>query len=289
MKICFVGQKLYFSKQVDDGVEDAMWLEIYPGKGRWEEILKVDADIFVFFMPHQVPHNIRVRLRGLEVAVHAEPIPKFYEGNYITSADIQQRYTELRPALNFKHFYHHDKTSFPILEREGVQPREFISAISTKKFYPMGAEKKWDFFFFGRETDHRLEMLLPVKHLWSQKFLHIAHGIDGAELNRLMNMSKIGINAHCEKLPAHENRLQVCMASGLFVMSEPLSHNDFFVPGKHFVEFRDSDELIRVARYYLEREDEREEIAQAGFELVTQNLASHIVWPKLVQEVLGAS
>jgi len=29
MKVCFVGQKLYFSKQVDSGVEDAVWLEVY--------------------------------------------------------------------------------------------------------------------------------------------------------------------------------------------------------------------------------------------------------------------
>ena len=286
MKICFVGQRLYFDKQVNSGVEDAVWLEVATGIGDWNDVLKVDADIFVFFMPHQVPHNIRRRLRGIEVAVHAEPIPKFIDGNYITSKDIHQRYLDLAPATNYKHFYHHDKTSFPVLEREGMRPKEFISAISTKKFHPMEMEKKWDLLFFGRETQHRLDMLLPSKHLWGDRFLHIAHGVNGAELNTLMNMSKIGINAHCEALPALENRMQACMAAGLFVMSEPLSHNDFFVPGQHFVEFRDSDELIRVAKYYLEREDEREAIAQAGFDLVTQNLAAHIVWPRLIKEVL---
>lgn len=286
MKICFVGQRLYFDKQVDSGVEDAVWLELATGIGDWNDLLKVGADIFVFFMPHQVPHNIRTRLRGIEVAVHAEPIPKFIDGKYLTSQDIHQRYLDLKPAFNYTHFYHHDKTSFPVLEREGLQPREFISAISTKKYYPMEMEKKWDFIFFGRETQHRLDMLLPAKHLWGGKFLHIAHGVNGAELNTLMNMSKIGINAHCEKLPALENRIQTMLACKLFVMSEPLSHNDFFVPGVHFVEFRDSAELIRVSQHYLEREDEREAIALAGYELVTQNLASHIAWPRLIKEVL---
>ena len=286
MKVCFVGQRLYFEKQVDPNVEDAVWLEVAPGIGSWEWLLGVQADMFVFFMPHQVPQDIRRRLKGIEVAVHAEPIPKFIDGNYITSADLHQRYLDLKPAANFKHFYHHDKTSFPVLEREGLRPREFISAVSTKKFYPTGGEKEWDFFFFGRETEHRLKMLQLVKHYWGGKFLHIAHGVDGWELNRLINMSKIGINAHCEAIPALENRMQVGMAAGLFMMSEPLSHNDFFVPGKHFVEFRDTNELIGVAKYYLERVEEREAIARAGYELVTQNLAAHIVWPKLIREVL---
>jgi spore maturation protein CgeB len=71
------------------------------------------------------------------------------------------------------------------------------------------------------------------------------------------------------------------------MMSEPLSHNDFFVPGKHFIEFRDANELVNKARYYLEHEDERNEIAQAGFDLVTKNLASHIAWPRLIDEVLA--
>jgi hypothetical protein len=263
-----------------------MWLEICSGVGDWEWLLDISASMFIFFMPHQVPQDIRRRLKGIEVAVHAEPIPKFIDGKYMTSQDINQRYLELKTATNFRHFYHHDKTSFPVLEREGLHPREFISAVSTKKFYPMEVEKNWDLFFFGKETQYRLDTLLRAKHYWGNKFLHIAHGIDGEELNRVMNMSNIGINAHCEKLPAMENRMQVMLAAGLFVMSEPLSHNDFFVSGRHFVEFRDSDDLIRISQYYLEHEDERNEIAQAGFDLVTKNLASHIAWPKLINEVL---
>ena len=292
MRICFVGQALYFLKQVEHDLDDAYsvtWMELAPNVGNWADLLKVDADIFIFFMPHQCPPSIRKRLRGKVVGVHAEPLPKFIDGKCIITQDIWDRLQQLRPALDMEHFYHHDKTSFPVLEREGVQPKEFISAIATETYCPQDLPKKWDLIFFGRETEHRLNMMLEAKHLWGERFLHIAHGVAGDELNRMMNMSRIGVNTHCEKdIPALENRIQTALACKLLVLSEPLSHNDFFVPGQHFVEFRSADELIQKAKYYLEHDEEREKIAKAGYGLVTKHLAAKVVWPKLIREVLSS-
>ena len=289
MRVCFVGQKLYFAKQVERDLDDkysVTWMELAPGVGNWANLLKVDADIFIFFMPHQCPVGIRRGLRGKVVGVHAEPLPKFIDGKCIITQDIWDRLQQLRPALDFEHFYHHDKTSFPVLEREGIRPKEFISAIATGTYYPQELPKKWDLIFFGRETEHRLDTMLSAKHTFGERFLHIAHGIAGDELNRMMNTSKIGINVHCEKdIPSLENRIQACMACKLLVLSEPLSHNDFFVPGQHFVEFRTADELIQKARYYLEHDEEREKIATAGYELVQKHLAAKVVWPRLIEEV----
>ena len=300
-KVYYVGQRLYFGKQVP---QDAMWLELVHGYDcNWNVLLEIPADLFVFFMPHHVPPEIKRKLAGRMVGIHAEPLPKHIGDKYITSDDVHKRLIALTAAFDLgrtpvyppTRLYHHDKTSFPTLEREGVHVKEFISAIDTDTFFPLekGAtfspeerEKKWDLIFYGRETEHRLGMMLAAKHQFGARFLHIAHGIDGDELNRLQNMAKLGINCHTEGIPAIENRIQVMMASGLFVLSEPLSHNDCFIPGQHFIEFHDANELIHKARYYLEHEDEREKIARAGREFVVKNLAARVKWPALFDEVL---
>lgn len=285
-KVCYVGQRLYFGKQVSP---KETWLELAAGLDcDWNQILRTEADLFVFFMPHHVPPNIKNRIRHKMVGVHAEPLPKFIDGEYKSSQDVHNRLKELIPAFDFKHLYHHDKTSFPIFEREGIHVKEFISAIDTETYYPEEREKKWDLIFYGRETQHRLDTMLPAKHQFGGRFLHIAHGIDDYELNRMQNMSIIGVNCHTEEIPSLENRMQVMMASRLFVLSEPLSHNDCFVPGLHFIEFKDANDLIWKAKYYLEHDDEREKIAQAGYEFVLRNLAASRKWPKLVDEVLDS-
>ncbi len=281
-KVCYVGQRLYFGKQVP---KDAMWMELVHGDD-WSVLLDIPADLFVFFMPHHVPPDIKRRIKDKMIGIHAEPLPKHINGKYVVSDDIYKRLIELTAAFDFKHLYHHDKTSFPILEREGVHVKEFISAIDTDTYFPEEREKKWDLIFYGRETQHRLGMMLGAKHQFGGRFLHIAHGIDGDELNRLQNMSIIGVNCHTEGIPAIENRLQVMLASGLMVLSEPLSHNDCFIPGQHFIEFHDANELIHKARYYLEHKDEREKIAQAGHDFVVKNLAAKVKWPALFDEVL---
>jgi len=285
-KVCYVGQGLYFGKQVP---RDAMWLELAAGLDcDWNQMLKADADLFVCFMPHHVPPHIKGRIKNKIVGVHAEPLPKFINGQYMTSKDVHNRLVDLTAAFDLKHLYHHDKTSFPIFEREGIKVKEFISAIDTDTYFPGEWEKRWDLIFYGRETQHRLDMMLPAKHQFGGRFLHIAHGIDGQLLNQFQNESIIGVNCHTEEIPALENRIQTAMASKLFVLSEPLSHNDFFVPGVHFIEFRDANELIHKTKYYLEHKDEREAIAQRGYELVTQKLAARVAWPRLIDEVKGS-
>gem|GEM_PF-6572873 len=289
-KVCYVGQRLYFGKQVP---KDALWLELANGTDcDWNQILRTDADLFVFFMPQHIPPGIKNKIRNRIIGVHAEPLPKHVNGKYVVSDDIHKRLIDLTAAFDLyvghpdKWLYHHDKTSFPTLEREGIRVREFISAVDTDTYFPEDREKKWDIIFYGRETQHRLNTMMPAKHVFGGRFLHIAHGIDGDELNRLQNMSTIAVNCHTEGIPALENRLQVAMASKLLVLSEPLSHNDFFVPGKHFIEFRSTEELILLAQHFLEHEDEREVIARAGYELVTQKLAAKVAWPNLISEVM---
>lgn len=293
MKICFVGQDNYFRKQVEADLDDlyeVTWKNItFGGVGNWSDLLDVEADVFVFFMPHTVPPQILTQLQGKIVGKHAEPLPKFINGRtYVESIDTLARFQEFMVvAKRFKYLYHHDKTSLPVLEREGIQAKEFISPIAIGTYYPEEQEKIWEAIFLGKDTPWRAYILSLAKHQLCGRFLQSNHGMVGNELRRILNKTKIGINVHTENLPALEDRLQIYMACKLFVLSQPLSHRDFFRPGVHFVEFGNDNDLWNKVQYYLEHENEREAIAQAGYELVTQKLAAKIAWPRLINEVMG--
>jgi spore maturation protein CgeB len=45
----------------------------------------------------------------------------------------------------------------------------------------------------------------------------------------------------------------------------------FFEDGKHLVLYRSLDEMVDKAKYYIEHDEEREKIAQAGYEHVIAN------------------
>jgi len=292
MKICFVGQENYFKKEVEhdlDGLYEVVWKNITFGNvGDWRDLLDIEADLFVFFMPHTVPPHILQQLRGKYVGKHAEPMPKYCQGRMWYTVDTIQRFNDFVPcAKHFKHLYHHDKSSLPILEREGIVAKEFPCPIAIGTYYPEDLPKTWDVIFTGKDNPYRWQVMSQAKHRMCGKFLHICHGVVGNDLRIMLNRAKIGLNVHVEPIPAMEYRLQEMMACRLFVLSQPLSHNDLFKPGVHFVEFTTPDDLWEKINHYLEHEDEREAIAQAGYELVTTKLAAKVAWPRLINEVMG--
>lgn len=59
------------------------------------------------------------------------------------------------------------------------------------------------------------------------------------------------------------------MATGSFLLTSWIpTIEEFFEDGKHLVLYRSLDEMVDKAKYYLAHDDEREKIAQAGYEEV---------------------
>lgn len=62
------------------------------------------------------------------------------------------------------------------------------------------------------------------------------------------------------------------MGTGSFLLTNWVpTIEDLFEDGKHLVLYRNMDECIEKAKYYLKHDDEREKIAQAGYEEVIKN------------------
>ena len=75
------------------------------------------------------------------------------------------------------------------------------------------------------------------------------------------------------------------MACGVMVMSEPLSHNEFHKPGVHYVEFSEPGEFFEKLDHYLEHDDQRQQIAANGLQLIRKELSAEKSFRRLIEYV----
>ena len=89
----------------------------------------------------------------------------------------------------------------------------------------------------------------------------------GREMYQVFARSKIALNRHIDVAEGHANNMRMYEATGmgaLLLTEEAPNLADQFKPGIELVTYRDADELIAKAAYYLDHEDERLRIATAG-------------------------
>jgi len=129
--------------------------------------------------------------------------------------------------------------------------------------------KQYDIGFVGSEARKflrgRLIDLLRVKYPHSY-----IKGADFRDMGKIYSASKIGFNYSI--LNDINMRIFEIMSCGCFLLTNPIKNNGFgelFQEDKHLVVYRNQKELIEKAEYYLKNENERDEIARAGYELVT--------------------
>ncbi|MFO1019588.1 MAG: glycosyltransferase [Planctomycetales bacterium] len=105
------------------------------------------------------------------------------------------------------------------------------------------------------------------------------------ELVRMYSRSKISLGFTSVGLIAENPAEQIkqvrlrdfeATMSGAFYLVEEFDElAEFFEPGKEIVMFRDGEELVEKARYYLKHEQEREEIRQAGLKRAREEHTWH--------------
>jgi spore maturation protein CgeB len=76
---------------------------------------------------------------------------------------------------------------------------------------------------------------------------------------------------------------EVPMAGGFYMLERLEEIEEFFIPDREIVCFEGPEELIEKARYYLQHEEERESIRQAGHQ---RALAEH-TWEKRLSNAFG--
>jgi hypothetical protein len=89
----------------------------------------------------------------------------------------------------------------------------------------------------------------------------------GLDMYEILAGSRITLNGHEDVADGYAANMRLYEATGvgaLLLTDERRNLGEFFEPGREVVAYKDAADLIEKARFYLEHEDERREIAAAG-------------------------
>jgi len=177
--------------------------------------------------------------------------------------------------------------------KSDINPVWIPHAVNTDIFKRRGLQKEYDVMaVFGL-----VSYVYPNRPI-VQKALREMKGV-----NALIGDWKSGIIHYSYAEAINKSKIFVCanginnqvlmkyfeaMASGTFLLTNlPNSWRDFgFIPGRHFVIWRDVKDLEDTIRYFLAHEVEREEIASEGEIFVRENFNCQVIAKKIV-EALG--
>lgn len=290
-KIAFVSQPEYFrfvyEHDLDDLAEVREFKLTYSmDTEQFSDLLEYGADFNIFFRGEYVPSEVLQKLRGVKINLSSEPFPREINRHIEYTGDSLERYRSFRVIRNkpFDYVFHYDASSLNFMLSNGLKlSGEFAFPVAIGVYKPMDIPKEWDIFFIGRSTNHREQFFGPLKHYYN--FLHIAHGIWGAELVRYMSAARICLNVHAEDEISWEPRLQMMLACGAFVISEPVTPNAYLRPGIDYIEVSNKDEMFKTISHYLSHEEERRRIAESGYLRVRELLSSNKVFKNLLEGI----
>ncbi len=223
---------------------------------------KFDPEIGVFFRPELYDPKLIKSLPGKKVAFLSEALVKIkwwkLESN-TSEKRIRKRALKHYSFTGdgFESVYIYDKTFFAHAQELGVkvsgsQPLP----IDTSRFHPTTGVKDIDFLFIGKPTIHRIKFLDNLR--WSNhRFLWIAHGSSGTDLSALMQRAKVVLNVHADPdLVSFEPRIDLALASGAVVLSEPVS--EYRIKPKGLVEREIFDERALGVALALQNKENSE-------------------------------
>lgn len=118
--------------------------------------------------------------------------------------------------------------------------------------------KDLDVSFIGQLYGDRLEKVNNIKHDVS-----VISNAYAFKHSQAVSRSKINLNFCTSEGPS--NRIYKVLASKGFLLTDDWKgREDHFEDGKHFVVFKNIDDLNKKIAYYLKNEDERNKIAEQG-------------------------
>lgn len=290
-RVAFVSQPEYFRFIYEHDLDGDFEVHEFPyhfgmSVNELQDIVDFHADYYIFFRGEFFPEVVLRQLAGVKIALSSEPFPRKIKERWEYSLDSWRRYFEFRSIRNksFDYVFHYDISSKELFKNDGLLiSGEFVFPVARKTYEAVAKEKKWDIFFIGRSTEHREKFFGPLKHRFN--FLHIAHGIHGADLVSYMGQSKICLNAHAEDEISWEPRMQMMLASGAFVMSEKITPNRYLRPGVDFVEYTTPDDLLKKVGFYLEHESERKKIISRASESIVKHFDAQKVFSQLFLDI----
>jgi len=290
-RIAFIAQPEYFRFTYETDLDKAFDVKEFKfseimTNGDWSGLLQFQADYNIFFHGETFPNTLLEQLNGKKINLSTEPFPRVINSKIQYTRDSINRYRSFRRIREkkFDYVFHYDKNSFPIFERDGLKlSGEFVLPVATGVYQPKDEKKVWDLFFVGRSTEHREKYFGFLKYYYD--FLHIAHGIWGPDLVKYLCASRICLNVHAENEISWEPRLQMMLACGAFVISEPISSNEYIQPGVDYVEVTTEIEMREAVDYYLAHEEERNGISRNAAKHVRDLFDSKSAFTTLIEKI----
>ena len=180
---------------------------------------------------------------------------------------------ELTYNLNsFDIVFHHDYTALEMIKNLGAKNVFWLSnsGVNPKAHRKLNIPKLYDVGFTGTLSPRRIDMLnFLLRKGITVNYLQVY----GEELNLFINQCKIFINLHFTELLNTETRLHEILGAGTFALTEEISMPSMYIDNKHLVywKLRDFKDLAEKILFYLQADEEREQIARTGHLMVHEN------------------
>jgi hypothetical protein len=127
------------------------------------------------------------------------------------------------------------------------------------------------------QAERRIEVYAPgTSSTCPQRRLEVE---DYARIYKRSKMSLVLTKDRVRQLKGRIFEVTLCGAL-LLCDTNPHLHR-FFEPNREYVPFHDYEEMVAACRYYLEHDDERQAIAQAGCRKATRFYHSRVFWQAL--------
>ena len=176
-------------------------------------------------------------------------------------------------------------TTYPSVYEQMEHSGKILSQWAANQYYFKPNESRdIDVSFVGQKHTNRQELLAGSNvecwgKGWPNGFL------DFSEMAKILGRSKINI---CLSMGVKGRQLKLrpfeTTASGALCLCETMPGIEkYFVDDEEIVLFDTKEEMEELIKYYLEHEDEREEIAQAGY---NRTISEHL-WEHRLSEIFG--
>jgi len=173
----------------------------------------------------------------------------------------------LKKAKEFDYVFCTHKEGRDKFVKDGIKNPVWLPCAVDPRYYPNKPEaiKKYDIGFIGFVTFEKRAIMLDKmlkefpNFFYGQRFF-----MEAAEIYR---KSKIVFNTAADR--DINMRVFESLATGSFLLTEYVpTLPRLFKNKKHLVWYKSMDEAIKLAKYYLKHDNEREKIAKAGMEEV---------------------
>lgn len=291
-KIAFVSQPEYFRFMYENDLEHLFIIREFlfnfgMVETDFDNLVKFNPDLVFFFRGEYFPEAVLRKLRGKKVALSSEPFPRFIDGKWRLTKDSLRRFSEFYSIKKkaFDYVFHYDVSSKKLLDSTGFGLSGFFSfPVATNVYKPNESKDYvWDIFFIGKSSEHRESFFGQLKNRY--KFLHIAHGIWGPDLLTYVHKSRICLNVHASSEISWEPRMQMLLASGACVVSEPITPNAYIKPNIHFFECKTPGEMFDTVRSVLDNDALRQEKIANGLKTVRKNFVAEEKFVQLIKSI----